>query len=197
LYPGSTWTRSICIWSIASMRRLRARFIFLLTLPLCLGQECSAPTTIHPGVPSAIPAGTYSGRVSTTSRLLVGNVLQSEQTAVADQSQSFGDTGEPLGKDDLPLYVGGKETRTITGMDVTLTVASIQSTTGGVTINYTAALTLTAGASTYKMTGTGQAGFTLVSAGSIDYQMSLDLSYTGANGSVVSLQLDSEGTFYR
>lgn len=179
------------------MSRILSWFLVVLSAPLLLGQNCSAPAIVHPGVPSSIPAGEYSGQVRTTARLLVGGSLQNEQTATADQSQSFGNAGEPLAKDDLPLYVGYEETRTIAGMNITLTVVSIQPTATALAINYTAALTLTVGTSTYKMNGTGQATFTMVSAGSIGYQMSLDLSHTGAGGSVVGLELDSAGTLYR
>ncbi len=179
------------------MSRIRSWFIVVLSAPLLLGQDCSAPAIVQPGVPSSIPAGEYSGQVRTTARLLVGGAPQNEQNATADQSQSFGNVGELLAKGNLPLYVGYEETRTIAGMNITLTVVSIQPSAAAVAINYTAMLTLTVGASTYKMSGTGQATFTLVSAGSIGYQMSLDLSHTGTGGSVVGLELDSAGTLYR
>jgi hypothetical protein len=180
------------------MIRRSSCYVFFLVVPLLPGQDCAGPAaTVHPGVPSAIPAGEYSGQVETVTRLLVGTSIQDEETAIADQAQSFGDAGEALGKDDAPLYVGYEETRSIAGMDITLTVVSIEPAAGTVTINYTAGLSLKVGTSTYKMSGTGQANFTLVSAGSIDYELELDLSYAGATGSTVALQLDSAGTLYR
>jgi len=82
-------------------------------------------------------------------------------------------------------------------MEVTLTVTSIEPATGVVVINYAADLTVVTETGTFDMTGSGQATFTLASAGSVDYQMTLDVSYVGPSGSTVALQINTAGRLYR
>ena len=85
---------------------------------LCQGQNCSTVSVVTPsGVPSSIPEGTYSGQVSITARLLVNGAKQSEQTSTENQTQAFGDSGEPLNSQNSPLYVGYKETKTFSNSE--------------------------------------------------------------------------------
>jgi hypothetical protein len=170
----------------------------LLCWPLCLGQNCPSTTVPTPaGVPSEIPPGVYSGLTTTTVRLLVDNSPQSTSTTADSAARAFGSQGEPLHTLQNTLYVGYQETQDIGGMQVTLTVTSIEPAAGGVTVNYAADLTVVTDIGTFEMTGSGRATFTLASAGSIDYQMTLDVSYVGPTGSTVALQINTIGRLYR
>jgi hypothetical protein len=179
-------------------RRPYLAALALICLPVCLGQNCISTTGPTPaGVPSEIPTGVYSGVVTTTVRLLVDNNPQSTSTTTDNAARAFGPEGEPLNTLQSPLYVGYQENQTIGGMQVTLTVTSIEPAAGGVTVNYAADLTVVTDTGTFDMTGSGRATFTLASAGSIDYQMTLEVSYVGPTGSTVALQIDTSGRLYR
>jgi hypothetical protein len=162
---------------------------------VCMGQTCSPGTPA--GVPTSVPGGVYSGQVSTMVRLLLDNELQNEKTSTADHTQAFGSDGSPLNTVQSPLYVGYTEAQAIAGMTVTLTVTSIQPTANGVTVNYTAVFEVPVDDQVVDMTGTGQATFALASGGSVEYSMALTVSYTGPNGSTVSMNLQATGMLYR
>lgn len=162
---------------------------------VCMGQTCSPSTPV--GVPTSVPEGVYSGQVTTTVRLLLDNELQNEETSTADHTQAFGSDGSPLDTMQSPLYVGYTDAQTIAGMTVTLTITSIQPTANGVTVNYTAVFEVPVDDQVVDMTGTGQSTFTLASAGSVEYSMTLTVSHARQDGSTVSMEMQATGTLYR
>ena len=164
-------------------------------LLVCMGQTCSPSTPA--GVPTSVPEGVYSGQVSTTIRLLLDNELKNEKTSTDDYTQAFGSDGSPLNNQQSPLYVGYTDVQTVGGMTLTITITSIQPTANGVTVNYTAVFELPTEDQVYEMTGTGQSTYTLASAGAVEYSMTLTVSFTGQNGSAVSMDLQATGTLYR
>ena len=168
----------------------------LLCLPVCLGQNCT-PAPAPAGVPTILPQGVYSGLVTTTVHRLVGDNPQSTTTTTDNAARAFGPKGEPLSTLQKPLYVGYQENQTLGGMQITLTVTAIEPAAGGVTVLYTADLTVVTATGTFDMTGSGRATFILASAGSLDYHMTLDVGYTGPAGATVALQIDAAGRLYR
>ncbi len=180
------------------MRRIG--LCLLAVVALCSGQVCGPAASSEPDTPDLglpIPAGTYTGELSVTSRVLLNGLQFGASKDPLRITQAFGADGLPLTDANEPMIVGYKVEEQTPNGTTTMTVRSIDAGGNSVAIAYDASMSLTTAGQTTVLTGTETRTYTPKVDGTLYVAVTMDISGTAAAGAVIQTVMDGGGSLAR